>query len=503
LGLQHARVTVRNYLNPDPTVAPAIDTINIPLGAEAPFIIRDDSSSNTAEGYLFYSKQSPDTTTRLYRFNQSNKQMIVGPQGLNSNWGTIAASQLAAGKRVFSYSPNNKLAITGNTSTFGNVVAWYYDDVALPVATTKKGGMGLYSAQANSPSVNYIAQQPNAAERDIIGTNLASIAADGNTLYTYNRVTGTVTGYGSTVGTQNYSRQNQLVLAEGIETANPQALRTAIAISPMDNGLYLLRGTTVRYYDNRRAGANLTPTVTSVSVTTTPATSTKGTIAGAYARILAANMRSFESLRDVNKSNYDDVASYWELDDCKNSCTDIIVKEAAAYFVDNYGTVFRPMETISDPTPNNLFHISDLNNYRIQQEGPTDPTTTTNRLISYNVPTQPVSRTFSTPQATTPTGLAVSKATGLVYVLDSTLGTVTVGTTVIRTLNIHVYNPNGTFIETLALNVTDDQFVNAADRLVPQTGQIMRLTLDEKQSQFYVHVENNGRIYQFGVERQI
>ena len=122
---------------------------------------------------------------------------------------------------------------------------------------------------------------------------------------------------------------------------------------------------------------------------------------------------------------------------------------------------------------------------------------------SLPIPTQGVARSFSTSQATLPTGLAVSKATGLVYVLDSTLGTVTVGTTVTRTLNIHVYNPNGTFIETLAFNVTDDQFVNAADRLVPQNGQIMRLTLGEKQSQFYVHVENNGRIYQFGVERQI
>jgi len=504
---EYARVTVRNYLNPDPTVAPAIDTINIPLGAEAPFIIRDDSSSNTADDYLFYSKQSPDTTTRLYRFHtivdpmDSTKRitkMVVGPQGLNNNWGTIATSQLAAGKRVLSYSPNNKLAITGNTSTFGNVVAWYYDDVDLPISMTRKGGMGFNSTQANSPIVNYIAQQPDSTEKDIISNNLASIAAEGNMLYTFNRVTGMVTGYGSTVGTQNYSRQNHFLLEDGVE-AGAQA-RSAIAISPMDNGLYLLRGTTVRYYDNRRVVPDLTPNVTSVPVATT---STKGTLAGAYARILADHMRDFEALRDPNKNNLDNVASFDELTDCANACTDIIVKEAAAYFVNNYWTVFRPMETISDPNPNNVFHVNDLTAYRDQQEGLNTPVTTTNRLISYNIPTQPVSRTFSTPQATTPTGLAVSKATGLVYVLDSTIGTVTVGVTVTRTLNIHVYNPNGTFIETLALNVTDDQFVNAADRLVPQSGQIMRLTLDEKKSQFYVHVENNGRIYQFGVERQI
>jgi hypothetical protein len=359
-----ATVPVKKYVNPAPIAG--ADTINSTSFA-APYVIRDNS-----ENYLFYNLikgSGINQTNQLYSFNPTTEKTVAGPL-VNLDWGDVATARLAQGKRVLSYSPHNKVAVTGNTSTYGNVYAWYYDRVDQPVAKLKTGGVGFNSAQANSTNVNYIADPTSTF--NAYQTNLTAVTSEGSTLYTLNSVTGTLTRYVTRIGQYNHVRQSETRLTSGIVNAS-----SAIAVSPMDDGLYLLDAgnRTVRYYADRR----------SISIT----------------------------------------------------------------------------------------------------------------------PPQAVARSFSTSQATLPTGLAVSKATGLVYVLDSTLGTVTVGTTVTRTLNIHVYTPNGTFIETLALNVSDDQFVNAADRLVPQSGQIMRLTLDEKQSQFYVHVENNGRIYQFGVDRQI
>ena len=350
------------YFNPAPIAG--ADTINS-TSFTPPYVIRDNS-----QNYLFYNLIK-NGTNQLYSFNPTNQKVVAGPL-VNMDWGDVAATRLAAGKRVLSYSPHNKVAVTGNTSGYGNVSAWYYDNVDQPVATLKTGGVGFNAAQANSTNVNYIADPTSTF--NAYQTNLTAVTSEGSTLYTLNSVTGTLTRYVTRIGQYNHLRQSETQLTGGIVNAS-----SAIAVSPMDDGLYLLDAgnRTVRYYADRRLGTSL-------------------------------------------------------------------------------------------PSP-----------------------------------TQGVARSFTTSQATLPTGLAVSKATGLVYVLDSTLGTVTVGTTVTRTLNIHVYNPNGAFIETLALDVSDNQFVNATDRLVPQSGQIMRLTLGEKQSQFYVHVENNARTYQFGVDRQI
>jgi hypothetical protein len=364
------KANVKRYLNTNPTSVND-DTINLPIGASAPFIMRDNTL-----GHLFYSKVAVDgSNMRLYSFSPTDQQVVAGPL-VNMDWGDVAATRLAASKRVLSYSSHNKVAVTGNTSGYGNVSAWYYDNVDQPVATLKTGGVGFNAAQANSTNVNYIADPTSTF--NAYQTNLTAVTSEGSTLYTLNSVTGTLTRYVTRIGQYNHVRQSETRLTSGIVNAS-----SAIAVSPMDDGLYLLDAgnRTVRYYADRR----------SISIT----------------------------------------------------------------------------------------------------------------------PPQAVARSFSTSQATLPTGLAVSKVTGLVYVLDSTLGTVTVDTTVTRTLNIHVYNPNGAFIETLALDVSDNQFVNATDRLVPQSGQIMRLTLGEKQSQFYVHVEtagtvsNPGRTYQFGVDRQI
>ncbi|MCS6266255.1 MAG: hypothetical protein H2174_01685 [Vampirovibrio sp.] len=472
------------YFNPTPIAG--ADTINADSFSR-PYVIRDNS-----ENYLFYNlikTNGLNRTNQLYSFNPTNQQVVAGPV-VNLYWGDVATLRLAQGKRVLSYSPHNKVAVTGNTSTYGNVYAWYYDRVDQPVATLKTGGVGFNSAQANNANANYIADPTSTL--NAYQTNLTAVTSEGSTLYTLNSVTGTLTRYVTRLGQYNHVRQSETKLTSGIVNAS-----SAIAVSPMDDGLYLLDAAnrTVRYYADRRMG--------DVATTTSVATlgAKLGSTAGAYAKILSNNMRDFEALLDTssNPPPFDDVASFGELQACITSCTNPSVNEAAQYFVNNKATVFTPMESISDPVPNDIFHVNDLNAYVTQQNtGGLSATQTT-----VTIPTQGVARSFTTPQATTPTGLAVSKATGLVYVLDSTLGTVTVGTTVTRTLNIHVYNPNGTFIETLALNVSDDQFVNDDDRLVPQSGQIMRLTLDEKKSQFYVHVENNGRTYQFGVDRQI
>ncbi|MCS6266257.1 MAG: hypothetical protein H2174_01695 [Vampirovibrio sp.] len=479
-----ATVPVKKYVNPTPIAG--ADTINADSFSR-PYVIRDNS-----ENYLFYNlikTNGLNRTNQLYSFNPTNQQVVAGPV-VNLYWGDVATLRLAQGKRVLSYSPHNKVAVTGNTSTYGNVYAWYYDRVDQPVATLKTGGVGFNSAQANNANANYIADPTSTL--NAYQTNLTAVTSEGSTLYTLNSVTGTLTRYVTRLGQYNHVRQSETKLTSGIVNAS-----SAIAVSPMDDGLYLLDAAnrTVRYYADRRMG--------DVATTTSVATlgAKLGSTAGAYAKILSNNMRDFEALLDTssNPPPFDDVASFGELQACITSCTNPSVNEAAQYFVNNKATVFTPMESISDPVPNDIFHVNDLNAYVTQQNtGGLSATQTT-----VTIPTQGVARSFTTPQATTPTGLAVSKATGLVYVLDSTLGTVTVGTTVTRTLNIHVYNPNGTFIETLALNVSDDQFVNDDDRLVPQSGQIMRLTLDEKKSQFYVHVENNGRTYQFGVDRQI
>jgi hypothetical protein len=468
------------YFNPAPIAG--ADTINSTSFAP-PYVIRDNS-----ENYLFYNLIK-NGTNQLYSFNPTNQQVVAGPV-VNMDWGDVATARLAQGKRVLSYSPSNKVAVTGYTSAsgYGNVSAWYYDNVDQPVATLKTGGVGFNAAQANSTNVNYIADPTNTF--NAYQTNLTAVTSEGSTLYTLNSVTGTLTRYVTRIGQYNHVRQSETRLTSGIVNAS-----SAIAVSPMDDGLYLLDAgnRTVRYYADRRMG--------DVATTTSVATlgAKLGSTAGAYAKILSNNMRDFEALLDSVPNRFDNIASFGELQACVNSCTNPIVKEAAAYFVNNYLTVFRPMETISDPNPNNMFHVNDLNAYVTQQN--TQGLSVTQTTVT--IPTQGVVRFFPTSQATLPTGLAVSKATGLVYVLDSTLGTVTLGETVTRTLNIHVYNPNGAFIETLALDVSDNQFVNATDRLVPQSGQIMRLTLGEKQSQFYVHVENNGRTYQFGIDRQI
>ena len=496
---EYAPVTVRNYLNPNPTVSPAIDTINIPLGAEAPYIIREDSGANANTGYLFYSKTSPDGITRLYNFNQANQKLVVSP-GINGNWGSIATSKLTAGKRVLSYSPNNKVAVTGNTSGYGDVFAWYYDDVDLPISMTRKGGLGFNAAQANSPIVNYIAREPASTAGDIMGNNITTTATEGSMLYTFNKATGTLTAYGGTIGTQNYVRQNQTILDNGAGADDT----SAIAISPMDDGLYFLNGGMVRYYANRRGGANLTHTVSTITI---PTSSTRDTLAGANAQILLENFGDFETLGDANKNNFDNISNFGELQTCANACTDIIVKEAAAYFVNNR-PVFEAMETISGGANDDWFNSAQLSAYRTQQANLPTPATTTNRSISLPVPTQAVSRLFNlntpTVTLTTPTGLAVSKATGLVYVLDSTIKPDTDPTR--KLLNIHVYQSTSArsqFVETLSLDVSDNLFVNSADRLLPQSGGIMRLTLDERTSQFYIHVEGNGRVYQFSVDRAI
>ncbi|MCX5919878.1 MAG: hypothetical protein NTW61_00905, partial [Candidatus Melainabacteria bacterium] len=496
---EYAPVTVRNYLNPNPTVSPAIDTINIPLGAEAPYIIREDSGANANTGYLFYSKTSPDGITRLYNFNQANQKLVVSPV-INGNWGSIATSKLTAGKRVLSYSPNNKVAVTGNTSGYGDVFAWYYDDVDLPISMTRKGGLGFNAAQANSPIVNYIAREPGSTAGDIIGNNITTTTTEGNTLYTFNKATGTLTAYGGTIGTQNFSRQSQTILANGIGADDT----SAIAVSPMDDGLYFLNGGMVRYYADRRGGANLTHTVSTITI---PTSSTRDTLAGANAQILLENFGDFETLGDANKNNFDNISNFGELQTCANACTDIIVQNAAAYFVNNR-PVFEAMETISGGANDDWFNSTQLSAYRTQQANLPTPATTTNRSISLPVPTQAVNRLFNlntpTVTLTTPTGLAVSKATGLVYVLDSTIKPDTDPTR--KLLNIHVYQSTSArsqFVETLSLDVSDNLFVNSADRLLPQSGGIMRLTLDERTSQFYIHVEGNGRVYQFSVDRVI
>ena len=87
--------------------------------------------------------------------------------------------------------------------------------------------------------------------------------------------------------------------------------------------------------------------------------------------------------------------------------------------------------------------------------------------------------------------------------LDSDIGTVTQGSGTTRTLNIQVYNANGGFLRTFALDVSNNMFRDANDILVPENGQIMRLSLDEARSQFYVSVGSNGKIYQFGVDQTI
>ncbi len=113
-----------------------------------------------------------------------------------------------------------------------------------------------------------------------------------------------------------------------------------------------------------------------------------------------------------------------------------------------------------------------------------------------------------------PTGLEVSKATVNVYVLDSNIKTITTGGVTRKSLNINVYSasPTGTiFIRTIAFNVSDEVFTNATDRLTNAgvSGSIMRLTLDENKTQFYVNVEaagtagNPGIIYQFGSDQAI
>jgi hypothetical protein len=474
-----ATVPVKKYVNPTPIAG--ADTINSTSFAP-PYVIRDNS-----QNYLFYNLIN-NGVNKLYSFSPTTKTVVSGPL-VNMDWGDVATARLAAGKRVLSYSPRNKVAVTGNTSTYGNVSAWYYDNVDQPVATLKTGGVGFNAAQANSTNVNYIADPTSTLTA--YQTNLTAVTSEGSTLYTLNSVTGTLTRYVTRIGQYNHVRQSETRLTSGIVNA-----RSAIAVSPMDDGLYLLDAgnKTVRYYADRRMG----DVATTTSVATVGAK--LGSTAGAYAKILLNNFRDFETLLDLRvPPPFDDVASFGELQACVNSCTNPIVKEAAQYFVNNKAAVFTPMESMTDPVPNEMFNMNDLNAYVAQQNLLGLSTTQT----TVTIPTQGVARSFSTSQATLPTGLAVSKATGLVYVLDSTLGTVTVGTTVTRTLNIHVYNPNGAFIETLVLNVSDNQFVNATDRLVPQNGQIMRLTLGEKQSQFYIHVENNGRTYQFGVDRQI
>jgi DNA-binding beta-propeller fold protein YncE len=275
-----------------------------------------------------------------------------------------------------------------------------------------------------------------------------------------------------------------------------------MAISPFDNGMYILNSTakTVDYYGDRRAGEGLTPTLSDV---TTPFNTT-GTLAGVYAGILVDNFTAFEGLMAVPQNSYDNIAAYNELQACENTCSDIRVKEAAAYFVNNKAFVFDPMETMGGGSPANddVFDKNQLMAYRNQQQALLTPTPTTTKTATYNATTQTASGGFALgSRAITPTGIAVSRATGKVYVLDCHIDQ---GTPL---LNIYVYDPAKTsvdkFVETLSFDVSNSQFANAGDRLVSQTGQVMRLTLDEKYSQFYVHVENNGRIYQFGVDKAL
>jgi hypothetical protein len=184
-----------------------------------------------------------------------------------------------------------------------------------------------------------------------------------------------------------------------------------------------------------------------------------------------------------------------DLQDCVNPlnagyCMEADVRASAQYFIDNKATTFTPME--NNGLADDIFTLTELKTYQTAQSVVQPTTTTNNRTIGLTVPTQGIGRTFTATAAATPTGLAVSKATGNVYVLDSTITA--------NQLKILVYSPAGGLLRTISLNVADSQFVNAADYLAGQTGQVMRLTLDENRSQFYVHVNNNNRTYQFGVE---
>lgn len=374
---------IKRYINANPSVVGGVqsDTINsfFGSGATQPYIIRRDNTDD-----LFYHLVNSNGS-RVYAFSPAINRTIAGPP-VNTDWSAVAQTRMAQGKRVLSYSPVNRLAITGNTSGYGDVYAWYYDNADQPVPTIKQGGLGFNAGQVNGPRVNYIGK-PNmqAAYQD----NLTAIASEGNNVYTLDRTTGMITRYGAEAGSRNYVRQSEATYASAILSP-----RGTLAVSPLDDGMYILNADTKRvtYFSNRRGGATL-----------------------------------------VQQGNG----------------TYSVVGQA-----------------------NNML--------------------------------QPVGqRSFNATQAVLPTGLAISKVTGNVYVLDSNIGTVTQGSETTRTLNIQVYNANGEFLRTFALDVTDKMFRNANDRLVPQNGQIMRLSLDEARSQFYVSVGSNGKIYQFGVDQTI
>jgi hypothetical protein len=378
---------IKRYINANPSVVGGVpsDTINsfFGPGTTPPYIIRRDNTDD-----MFYHLVNSNGS-RVYAFSPAISpaidRTIAGPP-VNTDWSAVAQTRMAQGKRVLSYSPVNRLAVTGNTSGYGDVYAWYYDNVDQPVPTIKQGGLGFGAGQVNGPRVNYIGQPDmQAAYQD----NFTAMASEGNNVYTLDRTTGMITRYGAEAGSRQYVRQSEATYANAIISP-----RGTLAVSPLDEGMYILNADTkqITYYANRRDGATL--------------------------------------------------------------------------FQQDNGT----------------YSVIGQSNNLLPPVG---------------------ERSFNATQAVLPTGLAISKVTGNVYVLDSNIGTVTQGSETTRTLNIQVYNANGKFQRTFSLDVTDKMFRNTADRLVSQNGQIMRLSLDEARSQFYVSVGSNGKIYQFGVEQTI